>query len=123
MDRGHSTALDTGSSRSAKTSRVTTNWFNATSTLGSNIRVLAVTILCFIALSWLQRGAVNDARSTQANIDQISVLTREINNLTWIALREGSLSPKADDEMREARGLAIAVGPLTSPAMTQPYHS
>jgi diguanylate cyclase (GGDEF)-like protein/PAS domain S-box-containing protein len=64
---------------------------------------LATAIAVLAALSWFQRNQVDEARSAQAVLNQIVVLTREINNLTLRALQEQSLTPQADTEMREAR--------------------
>jgi len=64
---------------------------------------LATAIAVLAALSWFQRNQVDEARSAQVVLNQIVVLTREINNLTLAALQEQSLTPQADTEMREAR--------------------
>jgi hypothetical protein len=64
---------------------------------------LATAIAFLIVLSWFQRNQVDEARSAQVNLNQIAVLTREINNLTWTALQEQNLTPEADTEMRAAR--------------------
>src|ERR1022692_5001915 len=64
---------------------------------------LAAAIAVLAALSWYQRNQVDEARSSQVVLNQIAVLTREINNLTWTALQEQSLTPEADTEMRAAR--------------------
>jgi diguanylate cyclase (GGDEF)-like protein/PAS domain S-box-containing protein len=64
---------------------------------------LATAIVFLAALSWFQRNQVDEARTAQVNLDQIAVLTREINNLTWTALHEQSLTPEADTEMRAAK--------------------
>jgi hypothetical protein len=64
---------------------------------------LAMAIAVLAALSWLQRNQVDDVRSAQVVLNQIAVLTREINNLTLTALQEQNLSPKADTEMLAAR--------------------
>jgi diguanylate cyclase (GGDEF)-like protein/PAS domain S-box-containing protein len=65
--------------------------------------LLATAIVFLAALSWFQRNQVDEARSAQVNLNQIAVLTREINNLTWTALQEQNLTPEADTEMRAAR--------------------
>jgi PAS domain-containing protein len=71
---------------------------------------LATAIAVLGALSWFQRNLVDEARSAQVILNQIEVLTREINNLTWTALQEQNLTPKADTETRMARqALARAV--------------
>jgi diguanylate cyclase (GGDEF)-like protein/PAS domain S-box-containing protein len=64
---------------------------------------LATAFGFLIVLSWFQRNQVDEARSSQVNLNQIAVLTREINNLTWTALQEQNLTPEADTEMRAAR--------------------
>jgi len=65
--------------------------------------VLATGIAVLAALSWFQRIQIDEARSAQVILNQIAVLTREINNLTWTALQGQNLTPEADTEMREAR--------------------
>jgi diguanylate cyclase (GGDEF)-like protein/PAS domain S-box-containing protein len=64
---------------------------------------LAIAIVFLAALSWFQRNQLDEARSAQVNLNQIAVLTREINNLMWTALQEQNLTPEADTEMRAAR--------------------
>ena len=64
---------------------------------------LATAIAFLIVLSWFQRNQFDEARSAGVSLNQIAVLTREINNLTWTALQEQNLTPEADTEMREAR--------------------
>ena len=58
--------------------------------------------------SWLLSPGFNGFRSTkpaprQVILNQIAVLTREINNLTWSALQKHNLTPEAEIEMRAAR--------------------
>ena len=65
--------------------------------------VLATAIAVLAALSWFQRIQINETHSAQVILDQIAILTREINNLTWTALQEQNLTPEADTEMRAAR--------------------
>ena len=65
--------------------------------------VLATAIAIMAALSWLQRIQIDEARSAQVILNQIAVLTREINNLTWTALQKHDLTPEAEIEMRAAR--------------------
>src|ERR1700675_1236008 len=65
--------------------------------------VLATAIAVLAALSWFQRIQVDEARSAQVILNQIAVLTREINNLTWTALQKQNLTPEAEIEMRAAR--------------------
>jgi diguanylate cyclase (GGDEF)-like protein/PAS domain S-box-containing protein len=64
---------------------------------------LATTIAVSAALSWFHRTQVDEARSAQVILNQIAVLTREINNLTLTALQEQNWTPEADAEMEEAR--------------------
>jgi diguanylate cyclase (GGDEF)-like protein/PAS domain S-box-containing protein len=64
---------------------------------------LAMAITVLVALSWFHRNQVDEARSAQVVLNQIAVLTREINNLTLTALQKQSLPPEADREMRAAR--------------------
>ncbi|MFZ1917093.1 MAG: EAL domain-containing protein [Terriglobales bacterium] len=64
---------------------------------------LATAIAILAALSWFQRNQVDEARSAQVVLNQISTLTREINNLTLTALQNQSLPPEAETEMRGAR--------------------
>jgi diguanylate cyclase (GGDEF)-like protein/PAS domain S-box-containing protein len=64
---------------------------------------LATAIVISAALSWFQRNKVDEARSAQVILNQIAVLTREINHLTWRALQEQNLTPETDSEMRAAR--------------------
>jgi len=65
--------------------------------------VLATAIAVLAALSWFQRIQINETHSAQVILDQIAILTREINNLTWTALQEQNLTPEAETEMRAAR--------------------
>src|SRR5450755_3805216 len=65
--------------------------------------VLATAIAILAALSWFHRNQADEARSAQVILNQIAVLTREINNLTLTALQEQNLTPEADKEMRGAR--------------------
>jgi diguanylate cyclase (GGDEF)-like protein/PAS domain S-box-containing protein len=64
---------------------------------------LAMAIAVLAALSWYHRSQVDEARSAQVILNQIAVLTREINSLTLTALQEQNLTSKADTKMREAR--------------------
>ncbi len=64
---------------------------------------LATAIAVLAALSWFHRSQVDEARSAQVTLNQIAVLTREINNLTWTALQEQNLTLEADTEMQAAR--------------------
>jgi hypothetical protein len=64
---------------------------------------LATAITVLAALSWFQKTQIDEARSAQVILNQIGVLTREINNLTWTALQQHNLTPGAEIEMRAAR--------------------
>jgi diguanylate cyclase (GGDEF)-like protein/PAS domain S-box-containing protein len=64
---------------------------------------LVTAIVVLAALSWFHRNQVDETRSAQVILNQIAVLTREINNLTLTALHEQNLTPEADAEMLEAR--------------------
>src|SRR5580765_4184291 len=65
--------------------------------------VLAITIVVLATLSWFQRIQIEESRSAQVILNQIAMVTREINNLTWTALHQQDLTPEADSEMRAAR--------------------
>ena len=88
--------------------------------VASVLGVLATAIALLAALSWFQRGQVDDARSAQVILNQIAVLTREINNLTWTALHNQNLTPKAEIEMRAARQ---ALPKAVLAAHLQAYHT
>ncbi len=64
---------------------------------------LATAITVLVGLSWFQRNQVDEARSAQMVLNQIAVLTREINNLTLTALKTQNLNSEAEIEMRAAR--------------------
>jgi diguanylate cyclase (GGDEF)-like protein/PAS domain S-box-containing protein len=64
---------------------------------------LATAITVLVGLSWFQRNQVDEARSAQVVLNQIAVLTREINNLTLTALKTQNLNSEAEIEMRAAR--------------------
>ncbi len=64
---------------------------------------LVTAIAVLAALSWFHRNQIDEARSAQVTLNQIAVLTREINNLTLTALQKQNLTPEADKEMLEAR--------------------
>ncbi|HEY6302179.1 MAG TPA: hypothetical protein VIX14_03860 [Terriglobales bacterium] len=71
---------------------------------------LVTAIAVLAALSWFHRNQIDEARSAQVILNQIAVLTRNINNLTLTALQKQNLTPEADAEMLEARhGLPDAV--------------
>ena len=88
--------------------------------VASVLGVLATAIALLAALSWFQRGQVDDARSAQVILNQIAILTREINNLTWTALHNQNLTPKAEIEMRAARQ---ALPKAVLAAHLQAYHT
>jgi diguanylate cyclase (GGDEF)-like protein/PAS domain S-box-containing protein len=64
---------------------------------------LATAIVVLAALSWFHRNQVDQAHSAQRALNQIAVLTREINNLTLATLQKQNLTADADTEMRTAR--------------------
>ena len=64
---------------------------------------LVTAIAVLAALSWSHRNQIDEARSAQVILNQIAVLTRDINNLTLAALQKQNLTPEADTEMLEAR--------------------
>ncbi len=64
---------------------------------------LATAIAVLAALSSFHRNQVDEARSAQITLNQIAVLTREINNLTLATLQKQNLTPEADTEMLTAR--------------------
>lgn len=64
---------------------------------------LATAIGVLVALSWLHRNQVDQAHAAQIPLNQVLVLTREINNLTLVTLQKQNLTPEADTEMRTAR--------------------
>jgi diguanylate cyclase (GGDEF)-like protein/PAS domain S-box-containing protein len=80
----------------------------------------AMTIVALASLSWFQGNQAEEARSTQVTLNQVAVLAREINNLTWTALQQRNLTPEAETEMRAARqrlGKAVlAARSYTDPA-------
>ena len=61
---------------------------------------LATAIAILAALSLFQRNKVDEARSAQVILNQIAVLTREINHLTRLARAE----PNPRNRQREAGG-------------------
>jgi len=65
--------------------------------------LLATTILGLAGLSWFHRGHFDQAYSNQVNLNQISVLTRQINSIKLTALQRQNLSPQAENERRAAR--------------------
>jgi diguanylate cyclase (GGDEF)-like protein/PAS domain S-box-containing protein len=71
--------------------------------LASVFGFLATVVAVLAALSWFHRNQVDEALSAPFNLNQIAVVTREINDLTLTALQEQNLTPKAETEMRAAR--------------------
>jgi diguanylate cyclase (GGDEF)-like protein/PAS domain S-box-containing protein len=65
--------------------------------------LLATAIAVLVALSWFHSNQVEKARSAEVILNQITVLTREINNLTLTTLQERNLTPEAETQMRAAR--------------------
>ena len=63
----------------------------------------ATAIAVLAALSGFHRNQIDEARSAQAILNQIAVLTREINNLTLTTLQKENLTSEAETEMRGAR--------------------
>jgi hypothetical protein len=64
---------------------------------------LATATTVLAALSWFHSNQVDEGHSAQVTLNQIAVLTREINNLTLTALQEQHLTLEAETEMRAAR--------------------
>jgi diguanylate cyclase (GGDEF)-like protein/PAS domain S-box-containing protein len=62
----------------------------------------AMAIVALAGLSWFQGSQAEEARSTQVTLNQVAVLAREINNLTWTALQHRNLTPEAETKMRAA---------------------
>jgi diguanylate cyclase (GGDEF)-like protein/PAS domain S-box-containing protein len=75
----------------------------APSLLAVVFAVLATAIVVLAALSWFHRDQADEARSSQVILNQIAVITREINNLTLKALQEQDLPPGSETEMQAAR--------------------
>jgi PAS domain S-box-containing protein len=67
------------------------------------IGFLATAVAVLATLSWFHRNQVDEALSAQVILNQIAVVTREINALTLTALQQQNLTPKAETEMRAAR--------------------
>ena len=65
--------------------------------------LVATAIAVLGILSWFQRNQVDEAYSNQVTLNQISVLTRQINNLTLTALQKQNLTPAIETERRSAR--------------------
>src|SRR5882672_852072 len=89
----------------AQRRRLNTRWWKlvARSKLAPMFGVLATTIAILIAFSSFHRHQVDEVRSSQVILNQITVRTRDINSLTWTALQQQNLTPEADTRMREAR--------------------
>src|ERR1700722_7836194 len=64
---------------------------------------LATAIVVLAALSWFHGNQSAEAHSAEVTLNQIALLTREINNLTLTALKNQNLTPEADKEMLAAR--------------------
>jgi len=65
--------------------------------------LLATAIAVLATLSWCHRRQADEAYANQLTLNQISVLTREINSLKLTALQRQDLTPAAEDERRSAR--------------------
>jgi diguanylate cyclase (GGDEF)-like protein/PAS domain S-box-containing protein len=78
------------------------------------------TVTVLVGLSWFERNQVDEARSAQMVLNQIAVLTREINNLTLTALKTQDLNSEAETEMRAARH---ALPKALLAAHLQKYHT
>jgi hypothetical protein len=65
--------------------------------------LLATAITVLAALSWFHRCQADEAYSNQVTLNQISVLTRQINDLKLTALQKQDLTPAAEDERRSTR--------------------
>jgi diguanylate cyclase (GGDEF)-like protein/PAS domain S-box-containing protein len=67
------------------------------------LTTLAIAIVILTSLSWFQKSQVDEARSGQIILNQIAVLTREINNLTLTTLEDQNLTSEADTKIKHAR--------------------
>lgn len=65
--------------------------------------LLAMAIFVLAALSWFQRSEADEAQSNQIALNQISGLTRKINNFKLAALKEQDLTDATATERRVAR--------------------
>lgn len=65
--------------------------------------LVAAAIAILGTLSWFHRNQVDAAYSKQVTLNQISVLTRQLNDLTLTALQEQNLSPDLQNERLVAR--------------------
>ena len=61
-------------------------------------------IFVLAALSWFQRSEADEAQSNQIALNQISGLTRKINNFKLAALKEQDLTDATATERRVAAG-------------------
>jgi len=78
------------------------------------------TATVLVGLSWFERNQVDEARSAQMVLNQIAVLTREINHLTLTALKTQALNSEAETEMGAARH---ALPKALLAAYLQKYHT
>jgi len=81
---------------------------------------LATAIVVLAALSWFHGNQIAEAHSAEVTLNQIALLTREINNLTLTALKNQNLTPEADKEMLAARH---ALPNVVLAAHLHPYHT
>ena len=81
---------------------------------------LATAIVVSAALSWFHGNQIAEAHSAEVTLNQIALLTREINNLTLTALKNQNLTPEADKEMLAARH---ALPNVVLAAHLHPYHT
>lgn len=81
---------------------------------------LATVIAVSASLSWFDRNQVDEALSAQSILNQIAVVTREINTLTLTALHQQNLPPQAETEMRVARQ---ALSKAVVAARVRAYHT
>ena len=82
--------------------------------------LLAITIAALVVLSSIHRNQVDEARSAEVTLNQIAVLTREINNLSLVALQKQNLSPQADKAILAARR---ALPTAVAEARVHVYHT
>ncbi len=65
--------------------------------------LLATAIAVLAILSWFHRRQADEAYANQLPLNQISVLTRQINSLKLTALQRQDLTPEVEAERRSAR--------------------
>lgn len=65
--------------------------------------LLATAIAVLATLSWFHRRQADEAYANQLPLNQISVLTRQINSLKLTALQRQDLTPEVETERRSAR--------------------